>query len=470
MATVTKDFVTRYGVQAGTTVKGTRLISTVATGTAPLTVASNTVVTNLNADLLDGVEGSAYATKAGNLSQFASTSSLELKNLISDETGSGALVFGTSPTITTSLVAGGASFDLLNTTATTINFGGAATTLNIGASAGTVTIAGNLTVNGTTTTINSTTLAVDDKNIIIGDVASPTDTTADGGGITLKGATDKTWNWVNATTSWTSSENIDLASGKVIKIAGTQVLSATQYTGNAATATSATSATSATTATTATNATNTAVTDDTATNATMYPTWVTANTGNLPQKVTSTKLTFNPSTGTLAATAFSGSGASLTSLTAGNLSGTIPSAVLGNSTLYVGTTAVALNRASANLALTGITSIDSTSTNRADDTVTVTANATPTTIDSFAVATYTTAEYLIQAKQGTKMTTTHLTVMWDGTDVSISEWGTMDAAAGAANATYTAAVATGTCTVSASSSDAATTNVVIKAATQYIKA
>jgi hypothetical protein len=51
------------------------------------------------------------------------------------------------------------------------------------------------------------------------------------------------------------------------------------------------------------------------------------------------------------------SGANLTSLTAGNLSGTIPSAVLGNSTAYVGTTAVALNRSSANQALTGITSV-----------------------------------------------------------------------------------------------------------------
>ena len=56
------------------------------------------------------------------------------------------------------------------------------------------------------------------------------------------------------------------------------------------------------TATNATNATNTAITDDTSTNSTMYPTWVTANTGNLPQKVTSTKLTFNPSTGLLTAT------------------------------------------------------------------------------------------------------------------------------------------------------------------------
>ncbi len=51
------------------------------------------------------------------------------------------------------------------------------------------------------------------------------------------------------------------------------------------------------------------------------------------------------------------SGANLTNLTAGNLSGTIPSGVLGNSSLFVGTTSVALNRASANQALTGITSV-----------------------------------------------------------------------------------------------------------------
>ena len=100
-----------------------------------------------------------------------------------------------------------------------------------------VTIGGNLTVNGTTTSISSTTVEVKDKNIELGKVASPSDTTADGGGLTLKGSSDKTWNWVDSTDAWTSSEHIDLASGKVLKVAGTQVLSATQYTGNAATAT-----------------------------------------------------------------------------------------------------------------------------------------------------------------------------------------------------------------------------------------
>ncbi len=76
-----------------------------------------------------------------------------------------------------------------------------------------ITIAGDLTVNGTTTTINSTTLQVDDKNIELGTVATPSDTTADGGGITLKGATDKTLNWVQSTGCWTFNQNVDFASG-----------------------------------------------------------------------------------------------------------------------------------------------------------------------------------------------------------------------------------------------------------------
>jgi cytoskeletal protein CcmA (bactofilin family) len=94
-------------------------------------------------------------------------------------------------------------------------------------SATNLTLSGNLTVNGTTTTINATELSVDDKNIVIGDVATPSDVTADGGGITLKGATDKTFNWVDATDSWTSSEHINLASGKDLKVNGTAVISST---------------------------------------------------------------------------------------------------------------------------------------------------------------------------------------------------------------------------------------------------
>ena len=46
-------------------VKALKFESDQATGTAPLTVASTTVVTNLNADLLDGVQGAAYTTLTG---------------------------------------------------------------------------------------------------------------------------------------------------------------------------------------------------------------------------------------------------------------------------------------------------------------------------------------------------------------------------------------------------------------------
>ena len=92
------------------------------------------------------------------------------------------------------------------------------------------------------------------------------------------------------------------------------------------------------------------VTDDTTTAGTRYPLFANQTAGNLATSYTSsTKYQYNPSTGVLTATGFSGSGASLTSLTAGNLSGTIPSAVLGNSTLYIGTTAVVLNAASGSI-------------------------------------------------------------------------------------------------------------------------
>ena len=79
-------------------------------------------------------------------------------------------------------------------------------------------LSGDLTVNGSTTTIDTTTLQVEDKNIQIGKVSTPSDVTADGGGLTLLGATNKTWNWVNSTDAWTSSEHIHLPDNKKLFI------------------------------------------------------------------------------------------------------------------------------------------------------------------------------------------------------------------------------------------------------------
>ncbi len=109
-------------------------------------------------------------------------------------------------------------------------------------------VSGDLTVSGTTTTVNSTTVDVADKNITLGNVSTPTDSTADGGGISLKGATDKLFRWLNATDSWTSSEHLDLASGKAYYINGASVLSSTTL-GSGVTASSLTSVGTLTTGT-----------------------------------------------------------------------------------------------------------------------------------------------------------------------------------------------------------------------------
>ena len=73
-----------------------------------------------------------------------------------------------------------------------------------------LTVGGDLFVNGATTTIDTANLLVEDKNIIIGNVSSPSDTTADGGGITLKGASDYTINWTNSTNQWYFNQGINI--------------------------------------------------------------------------------------------------------------------------------------------------------------------------------------------------------------------------------------------------------------------
>ena len=82
------------------------------------------------------------------LSQFASTTSAELAGVLSDETGTGVAVFGTNPNITTSLTTASATFGLVDTNATTVNFARAATALVMGAATGTTTIQNNLNVDG----------------------------------------------------------------------------------------------------------------------------------------------------------------------------------------------------------------------------------------------------------------------------------------------------------------------------------
>ena len=77
-----------------------------------------------------------------------------------------------------------------------------------------LTVDGNLIVNGTTTTINSTTLTVDDKNIELAATATPSDAAADAGGITLKGTTDKNITWSLADNKWHFAPGVVADDGK----------------------------------------------------------------------------------------------------------------------------------------------------------------------------------------------------------------------------------------------------------------
>jgi len=97
----------------------------------------------------------------------------------------------------------------------------------VGDNTGTVVIKGDLQVDGTQTIVNSNTVTIDDKNIVIASGAA-NDAAADGGGITLEsGEGNKTINWVDSTDSWTFSENVDIALSKTYNINGVEVLSAT---------------------------------------------------------------------------------------------------------------------------------------------------------------------------------------------------------------------------------------------------
>ena len=119
--------------------------------------------------------------------------------------------------------------------------------VNVG---GSVVITGDLTVNGTTTTLNTADIVVEDKNIILAKSTgiTPSDTLAAGGGIILQGNTRHVLLWSNITqnatsdsaeaqadgysdstpklssSAWTSSDHINLVSGKYFAIDGIPVI------------------------------------------------------------------------------------------------------------------------------------------------------------------------------------------------------------------------------------------------------
>jgi len=202
-----------------------------------------------------------------NVATFLATpTSTNLISVVSDETGSGSLVFGTSPTIATPsitapTVTGSITAANINSsgivTGTQLSTGASGAGINIttsqitgpaeiiidpaavGDNTGSVRIKGDFYVDGTQTVINSTALELADLNIGIASAVS-TNALLDGGGIGI-GSTNirKTITWNNTASSLKSSENWDIATGKTYMVNGTTVLSASQVLGKTIGGTSA---------------------------------------------------------------------------------------------------------------------------------------------------------------------------------------------------------------------------------------
>jgi hypothetical protein len=227
--------------------KGDLLVGSADNTPTKLTVGANGYILTANTSATNGIEWAAapvgYSPPTLGSTQIASGATV---TTISGLTLSSPTVSGLAIS-DSSIVIEGATADEYETTLQftdptadrTITFPNATGTVafaeNVAALSGatftgavsgtSLTLSGDLTVNGTTTTINSTTLTVDDINITIGQ-GNTSDALADGGGITLEGATNKTFNWVDATDAWTSSEHMNLLTGKSYKINNTAITAA----------------------------------------------------------------------------------------------------------------------------------------------------------------------------------------------------------------------------------------------------
>ena len=122
-----------------------------------------------------------------------------MRTLLGAGTGDSDLALGT--TSTTALAGNTVVNNVSVTNLKAALAGDMSGSVTIGDSNDVVTIAGDLTVSGTTTTINTATLEVEDINILLGNVTSPSAATGNGGGITIEtgGTTDPKVQWKNGT-------------------------------------------------------------------------------------------------------------------------------------------------------------------------------------------------------------------------------------------------------------------------------
>ena len=142
------------GAATATTING---LAITATASAVLDIASAKTL-NVDRDLtltsdnntgninINFRQGGNVAYRSDTLASFSSTTSTQLRGLISDTTGLDRLVFQTNPTILTGISTTSTGFTLLNSGATSITAFGSAAAIDMGAAGGTFTINQNLVV------------------------------------------------------------------------------------------------------------------------------------------------------------------------------------------------------------------------------------------------------------------------------------------------------------------------------------
>lgn len=226
--------------------------------------------------------------------------------------------------------------------------------------------AGSLTFEGSTPDSFELTLAVTDptadRTITLPDASGTVITTGSTGAITSSLIADGTItnDDINASAGIAYSKLATLSSGQIIVGNASNVPTATNITGDVTISSSGVTAISSGVIVNADINASAAIDDGKlatiSTAGKVANSATTATSSNTASAIVARDANGDFSAGTITAT-FSGDGSAISSLSAANLTGTIPSGVLGNSSVFVGTTSVALNRASANQSLTGISSV-----------------------------------------------------------------------------------------------------------------
>lgn len=347
-----------------------------------------------------------------------------------------------------------------NTTGTLVVTGGVGISQNLYVGGNTV-ITGDLTVQGNTTTINTATLDVEDINIVLGNVTTPTNTTANGGGLTLLGGGDgnKTITWQSTSGVWESNTGFRVTTG-AFTAEGSATLngnmtfgsdSSDAITVNAAMANN----TAWRTTTTSGNTFHISAYDN---DNTTYRNLITATAGNTPT-LTIGGVAGTTVNATIASLSLTGdlTISSTTNATAKNTGALqVDGGASIDEDLFITGSVVYAGDVAPSNTTTGTAVADTAGFQKE-----ITVN-TAFVVDSWPVAAYRSAKYLVQMTQGSEYQFSEVSMIHDGTTTYFTEYGVVENVSGGVlepNVNFSTDISGGNARLLVTISDAATTPV-----------